>query len=78
VVRRVTRERIGKTLLIAATSKFLEILETPDGFGLPVDAKGYEAKRYYQPFGFVPLHSNELELFLPVETIQGAFPQGGK
>jgi hypothetical protein len=37
-----------------------------------VDAKDQEAKRYYEQFGFVALPSNELELFLPVKTIQEA------
>ena len=31
-----------------------------------------EAKHYYEQFGFVSLPSNELELFLPVQTIQDA------
>ena len=40
--------------------------------GLFVDAKDQAAKRYYEQFGFVSLPSNELELFLPVKTIQEA------
>jgi hypothetical protein len=40
--------------------------------GLFVDAKDQEAKRYYAQFGFAALPSNELELFLPVKTIQEA------
>jgi hypothetical protein len=35
-----------------------------------VDAKDAEAKCYYEQFGFISLPSNELELFLPVKTIQ--------
>ena len=52
--------------------KFLEIFNTAGGIGLFVDAKDQEAKRYYERFGFVALPSNELELFLPVRTIQAA------
>ena len=63
------RQGIGKTLLVAAMGKFVEIFNTAGGIGLFVDAKDQEAKRYYEQFGFVPLPSNELELFLPVKTI---------
>jgi GNAT superfamily N-acetyltransferase len=66
------RQGIGKTLLIAAMGKFLEIFNTAGGIGLFVDAKDQDAKRYYEQFGFVPMPSNELELFLPVRTIQEA------
>lgn len=66
---------LGKLLLIAAMGKFMEIFETAGGIGLFVDAKDYEAKRYYEQFGFSPLPSNELQLFLPVETIREALAQ---
>ncbi|MBU6410865.1 MAG: GNAT family N-acetyltransferase [Verrucomicrobiota bacterium] len=66
------RHGIGKTLLVAAMGKFLEIFNTAGGIGLFVDAKDQNAKRYYEQFGFIPLPSNELELFLPVRTIQEA------
>jgi len=66
------RQGIGKTLLVAAMGKFMEIFNTAGGIGLFVDAKDEQAKRYYEQFGFVSLPSNELELFLPVKTIQEA------
>lgn len=66
------RQGIGKTLLVAAMGKFLEIFNTAGGIGLFVDAKDHAAKRYYEQFGFVSLPSDELELFLPVKTIQEA------
>jgi ribosomal protein S18 acetylase RimI-like enzyme len=66
------RQGIGKTLLVAALGKFMEIFNTAGGIGLFVDAKDHEAKRYYEQFGFVSLPSNELELFMPVKTIQEA------
>ena len=71
------RQGIGKTLLAASMGKFMEIFNTAGGIGLFVDAKDQEAKRYYQQFGFVSLPSNELELFLPVTTIQEALAQNG-
>ncbi len=66
------RQGIGKTLLVAALGKFLEIFNAASGIGLFVDAKAQAAKRYYEQFGFVAMASNELELFLPVKTIQAA------
>jgi ribosomal protein S18 acetylase RimI-like enzyme len=66
------RHGIGKILLVAAMGKFIEIFNSAGGIGLFVDAKDQDAKRYYEKFGFVSLPSNELELFLPVKTIQEA------
>lgn len=63
---------IGKTLIVAAMGKFIEIFNTAGGIGLFVDAKDQKAKRYYDQLGFVAMPSNELELFLPVKTIQEA------
>jgi GNAT superfamily N-acetyltransferase len=71
------RQGIGTTLLIGAMMKFMEIFNTAGGIGLFVDAKDHEAKRYYEQFGFVPLASNELELFLPVKSIAEALAHIG-
>jgi ribosomal protein S18 acetylase RimI-like enzyme len=70
VAKELQRQGIGKTLLIGAMGKFMEIFNTAGGVGLFVDAKDQQAKRYYEQFGFVSLPSNELELFLPVKSIQ--------
>ena len=37
-----------------------------------VEAKDHQAEAFYEYFGFVPLPSDDLELFLPVATIQEA------
>jgi ribosomal protein S18 acetylase RimI-like enzyme len=66
------RQGVGKMLLVAAMGKFTEIFNTAGGIGLFVDAKDQDAKKYYEQFGFVPMPSNELELFLPVKTIHEA------
>jgi ribosomal protein S18 acetylase RimI-like enzyme len=66
------RQGLGKLLLVGAMEKFMEIFRVAGGIGLFVDAKDEEAKRYYEQFGFVPLPSNELQLFLPVKTIEEA------
>lgn len=66
------RQGLGKLLLVAAMEKFLEIFHAAGGIGLFVDAKDQAAKEYYERFGFVSLPANELELFLPLKTIQQA------
>jgi ribosomal protein S18 acetylase RimI-like enzyme len=66
---------IGKILLSAAMEKFIEIFNVAGGIGLFVDAIDQKAKKFYEEFGFVSLPSNELELFLPVKTIQEALAQ---
>ena len=72
VAKACQRQGLGKALLVAAMGKFIEIFNTVGGIGLFVDAKDQEAKQYYEQFGFISLPSNELELFLPVKTIQEA------
>ena len=77
VAKTYQRQGIGKTLLVAAMGKFIEIFNSAGGIGLFVDAKDQDAKRYYEQLGFVSLPSNELELFLPVKTIQEALASHG-
>ena len=67
---------LGKLLLVAAMKSFIEIFDKAGGIGLFVDAKDQQAKRFYEHFGFVSLPSDELELFLPVATIQEALAHG--
>lgn len=73
VSREIQRQGIGKVLLVAAMGKVLEIFDTAGGIGLFVDAKDQRGKGYYEQFGFVPLSSNQLQLFLPLKTIRSAF-----
>jgi len=75
VARHLQGQGLGKILLVAAMEKFIEIFQRAGGIGLFVDAKDEKAKRFYEHFGFVPLPSNDLELFLPVATIQQALGQ---
>lgn len=63
---------LGKTLVGAALEKFMAVFRNVGGIGLFVDAKDDKARRFYEGFGFVPLPSNPLQLFLPVKTIQAA------
>ena len=72
VAKEMQRKGVGKILLGAAMSQFMEIFNRAGGIGLFVDAKDEEAMRYYHQFGFISLPSNPLQLFLPVRTIQEA------
>ncbi len=78
VAKECQRQGIGKLLLVGAMGKFMEIFEAAGGIGLFVDAKDQAARRYYEQFGFVSLPSNELELFLPVRSIQEALADVGQ
>jgi GNAT superfamily N-acetyltransferase len=64
---------IGKLLLRQAMRKVLDVFHLSGGIGLFVDAKDDAAKAYYEQFGFIPLRSNPLELFLPLATIEVGF-----
>lgn len=77
VAKALQRQGVGKLLLIGALGKFMEIFDAAGGIGLFVDAKDQAARRYYEQFGFVSLPSNELELFLPVKSIQAALADLG-
>lgn len=77
VAKDLQRRGIGKVLLAGAMQKVVEVFQSAGGIGLFVDAKDQDAKKYYEQFGFVPLPSNELELFLPIATIQEALAGGG-
>jgi len=64
------RQGFGMELLVGAMQKFVGVFQAAGGIGLFVDAKDSHARRYYEQFGFVPLSSNDLQLFLPALTIQ--------
>ena len=70
------RQGLGKLLLVAAMKKFVEVFDSVGGIGLFVDAKGNEAKAYYERFGFVSLPDTPLLLFLPLQTIRDALARG--
>ena len=66
------RQGLGKMLLEAAMRKVIEVFESAGGIGLFVDAKDGAARGYYERFGFVPLPDNDLQLFLPLQTLRTA------
>ena len=63
---------LGKVLVLGAMRKFMEIFRSAGGIGLFVDAKDAKARQFYEKFGFIPIPPNDLELFLPLKTIEDA------
>jgi hypothetical protein len=60
----------GSMLLVAAMEKMLEVFDRAGGIGVFVDAKDEKAATFYRNFGFESLNDNNLQLFLPLETIR--------
>ena len=75
VAKKRQRLGLGKTLLVAALHKCLEVFQSAGGIGLFVDAKDEAAKAYYESYGFVSLPNNPLQLFLPMDSIREALSQ---
>ncbi|MFB2881241.1 GNAT family N-acetyltransferase [Floridanema aerugineum] len=77
VDRKWQRKGIGEILMVEAMRKAFVVAETAGGIGLFVDAKDEKAKNYYSRYGFENLENSELEMFLPLSTIESLI-QGGK
>lgn len=67
----------GKDLMIAAMAKSTELFARGGGIGLFLDAKDLRAKEFHEKVGFISLPGNELELFLPVNSIQEILASAG-
>lgn len=63
----------GRNMLIDAMKRTLTISENIGIVGMFVDAKDGNAAHYYQRFGFTPIETNPLLLFLPMATIRKSF-----
>jgi GNAT superfamily N-acetyltransferase len=63
---------LGRTLLMDALKRVLELSERLGVFAVEVKAIDREAMEFYQRYGFVPLLDDELHLFLPTQTIAEA------
>lgn len=62
------RQGLGRMLVVAALEKCLQIFEIAGGIGVFVDAKDVGARDYYFQFGFKKFQTEELQMFLPMET----------
>ncbi len=70
VDKKYQKRGLGKDLLIDALKKSVEISKSFGIFGVMVDAKDKEAKKFYEYFGFVSFVDNPNKLILPLETIK--------
>lgn len=61
---------LGKALLVEAILRVAQIGALAGGIGLFVDAKDDEAAGFYRHFGFEPIPSQPLALFLPMQTVR--------
>ena len=60
----------GKVLLVEALHRIARVADLAGGIGLFVDAKDEAAAAFYARFGFEPVPTDPLTLFLPTETIR--------
>jgi predicted GNAT family N-acyltransferase len=60
---------LGKRLMWLAIERCLEARKHVAAYALVVDAKGYEAKSFYEYYGFTPCLDNPMALYLPLNGI---------
>lgn len=63
-------KKIGSYLLIDALKRCLQISDQVGINAVIVDAKDKNAANFYHHFGFIAFISNQLKLFLPINTIK--------
>lgn len=63
-------QKLGGHLIADALKRSLSISKQIGMFMVLVDAKDETATTFYRRYGFIPLPSNPLKLFLPMETIK--------
>ncbi len=67
------KQGIGKHLVIYAMHQAVIVHQAVGLIGFVVDAKDDTAKEYYKQYGFIPLPSLPLTLFLPMKSILALF-----
>jgi GNAT superfamily N-acetyltransferase len=76
VDQRVQGRGLGKFLLMDALKRCLALSGQVGVHAVEVEAIDEQAREFYEGFGFVPLLDRALHLYLPLATIEGAFPSG--
>lgn len=61
---------LGELLIIFAMERALNVAQTMGIGGLFAEAHDKYAAEYYRQYGFLPLPSQALKLFLPIQTIR--------
>lgn len=72
VSRRHQGKGYGELLLAEAIHRTLLIADQAGLIGLFVDAKDDKARSFYERYGFIPLPTDPLHLFLPIATLRAA------
>ncbi len=62
---------LGAMLLATARQLAHETITRTGGIGLVVDAAHPQAAAFYSGFGFLPVYSGSLRLFLPAKSLEG-------
>lgn len=60
---------LGSILLADALQRIVQASQVIAVYAVVVDALNNRAAKFYQQFGFVPLHSQTLKLFLPMGSV---------
>lgn len=59
---------LGRLLIGCAVERCLEAKKHVAAYALVVDAKGEDAKSFYEHYGFIPCRDNPMILYLPLGT----------
>ncbi len=65
----------GEFLLMDALNRSWHAAGEIGAMAVLVDAKDAEAKAFYEHFGFIPLQSRPMRLFLPMKTVELLFAE---
>ena len=64
---------LGSILLVDALQRVAQASQVMAVYTVVVDALNAEAARFYAQFGFTPLPSQPLKLFLPMDSVRALF-----
>jgi GNAT superfamily N-acetyltransferase len=76
VDRSVQGQGLGEKLLVDALRRAVGLADQLGLHAVEVDAKGDQARVFYERYGFISLADSPLHLFLPIETLRKAFGPG--
>jgi predicted GNAT family N-acyltransferase len=67
--KNVQGQHLGQKLLMNALRRCVQTSQEIGLFGIVVDAKHEQAKRFYQKYGFAEIHNQPLTLFIRMSTV---------
>ena len=66
---------LGSLLLTDSLQRVLQASQVMAVYAVVVDALNDRAAEFYQQFGFIPMPSQPLKLFLPIESVATLFDE---